>query len=116
MSTSNQRVYFALSGGEVKIGVATDPLRRIKAMQAARPDIKLLVDIPGGRKTERELHQRFREFHIAGKWFHYANEIAAFVNKGRHERLNPPRRRSIPRATKADVAREYGISLRTIDH
>jgi hypothetical protein len=84
------RVYFALAGGEVKIGVATNPLARIKGMQTARPGITLLVDIPGGRELERQLHHRFRKFRVAGEWFEYANEIQDFVNKRQYKRIEAP--------------------------
>jgi hypothetical protein len=75
------RVYFALSGTEVKIGVSANPLGRIKAMQTTRPDIKLLADIPGDHKTEADLHLRFQEFRIAGEWFRFTKEIEDFLKK-----------------------------------
>jgi hypothetical protein len=45
---SRQRVYFAVSGNEVKIGTSNNPNKRIKGMQIARPDLQLLASIPGG--------------------------------------------------------------------
>jgi hypothetical protein len=65
----------------VKIGVSANPSGRIKGMQTTRPDIKLLADIPGGRKTEAHLHERFHEFHIAGEWFRFGMEIQDFLEK-----------------------------------
>ena len=78
---TDQRVYFALSGTEVKIGISSNPRHRIGGMRSARPDIKLLADIPGDEKTEAYLHQRFEAFRIAGEWFHFTKEIADFVKK-----------------------------------
>jgi len=51
--SSEQRVYFALSGQEVKIDLAKDPNRRVAGMRSARPDIKLFGHIPGARGLER---------------------------------------------------------------
>ena len=58
---NSQRVYFALSGKEVKIGVAQDPFHRVAAMRTARPDVKLFGDVPGGREVETDLHHRFSQ-------------------------------------------------------
>jgi hypothetical protein len=116
------RVYFALSPSakEVKIGVSTNPPNRIKERQVARPDIELLVTISGGRKLERQLHQRFRKFHIAGEWFEYANEIQCFVREKRWEQPDPPplvsRSSKCARGvTKRELAQEQQVSVRTID-
>jgi hypothetical protein len=61
---AKQQVYLALSpsAGVVKIGVSIDPLGRTKDMRTARPDIQLLITLPGGRELEKRLHQRFRGF------------------------------------------------------
>jgi hypothetical protein len=89
---SKKVVYLVLSPSarQMKSGVSTNPPCRIKEMQTARPDIELLVTIPGGHKLERQLHQRFRKFHIAGEWFRYANEIQSFVNEVRYKRPETP--------------------------
>jgi hypothetical protein len=77
------RVYFALSGAEVKIGVAINPIDRIQAMRTVRPDIRLLGDMPGGPEREAQLHKRFEVFHIAGEWFRFTKELADFVKAER---------------------------------
>jgi hypothetical protein len=82
MKSENQfRVYFALSPSakEVKIGVSSNPPGRIKEMQVARPDIELLADIPGSKKTEAHLHHRFSQFRIAGEWFRFGDPIQNFL-------------------------------------
>jgi hypothetical protein len=45
----------------------TDPPGRAAAMRIARPDIRLLGDIPGDRETEKALQQRFSEDRIGGE-------------------------------------------------
>jgi hypothetical protein len=58
-SGKSARVYFASSGELVKIGVAFNPPHRVKSFRTARPDIKLLGHVAGGRKLEAQLHQQF---------------------------------------------------------
>jgi hypothetical protein len=41
------RVYFAIFGREVKIGLALDPAQRVAEMRTAKPDIKLLGSARG---------------------------------------------------------------------
>jgi len=50
------RVYFARSGNQVKIGSAFNPPRRVESFRTARPGIKLLGHVAGGRKLETQLH------------------------------------------------------------
>jgi hypothetical protein len=76
---NEQRVYFALSGREVKIGLAKNPPQRVAEMRVARPDIRLLGDIPGDRETERGLHQCFSEDQIAGEWFWFTTKVKAAI-------------------------------------
>jgi hypothetical protein len=80
-SPKQARVYFALSGAEVKIGVSINPLDRISTMRSARPDIRLLGDMEGGVELEAQLHRRFQAFRIVGEWFHFTKELANFVKK-----------------------------------
>ena len=70
-----QRVYFALAGSEVKIGITTNLGQRISLLRIAHPDIKLLGHIPGGRKIERQLLSRFSEDCIGSEWFRFTPEL-----------------------------------------
>jgi hypothetical protein len=76
-----QRIYFAASRLEVKIGLTTDPPRRVAAMRVVRPDIRLLGDIPGDRETEKALHARFSKDRIGGEWFHFTEEIKCAIDE-----------------------------------
>jgi hypothetical protein len=80
-ANSDKRVYFARSGRQVKIGIATNPRSRVQAMQTARPGIKLLGDISGGRRLEEQLHRRFSEFRITGEWFRLTEEIEQIIKE-----------------------------------
>jgi hypothetical protein len=76
-----QRVYFALAGSEVKIGITTDLGQRISLLRIAHPDIKLLGHIPGGRKIEKQLHNRFSEDCIGGEWFRFIPELQRTIEQ-----------------------------------
>jgi hypothetical protein len=76
-----QRVYFAVSGRKVKIGLAVSPARRVAVMRCARADIRLLGSIPGGREVERNLQQRFGANRIAGEWFRFTTELESVINE-----------------------------------
>lgn len=65
-------VYFIQVGdqGPVKIGRATDPERRIAALQTGSPeDLHLRDVIPGAAPLEAAMHQRFAPARIRGEWF-----------------------------------------------
>jgi hypothetical protein len=66
----------------VKIGVAEDPKSRVESFRIARPDIKLLGHIPGGREVESHLHQRFSHARIErSEWFEMTPEIELAINE-----------------------------------
>jgi hypothetical protein len=75
-----QRVYFALSGREVKIGLAKNPPQRIAEMRVARPDIRLLGDIPGDREAERKFQNYFPKERIGGEWFRLTRKVEGALN------------------------------------
>jgi hypothetical protein len=122
---SEQRIYFALSGDEIKIGVTRDPTQRVAAMRTARPDIKLFGDIPGDRYAEAALHRRFSQERISGEWFHFSSEIELAINEllsktngVRPEtakvHATPPRRPNARRATSASMVAQYEILVSII--
>ena len=82
-SNSNKpaRVYFASSGRLVKIGVAFNPPYRVKSFRAARPDIKLLGHVAGGRKLEAQLHQQFSKNCLEGEWFRLTPKLKGTIKR-----------------------------------
>lgn len=52
----------------VKIGIATDPMQRLKTLQTGQPmDLFLMWSVPGD--YEHALHVRFAEYRHRGEWF-----------------------------------------------
>ena len=65
-------IYFIQSAaqGPVKIGIANDPIKRMRDLQTGNPAVLHLRHVvPGDRDLEKELHHRFREARIRGEWF-----------------------------------------------
>ena len=77
-----RKVYFvqAVDGGPIKIGISFDPTSRLRSIQTGSHS-KLIVigTIPGGRRKERELHERFREFRLNGEWFRAESALLDFI-------------------------------------
>lgn len=73
-------VYFISDGEFVKIGVAREPMGRLKDLQVAnaRP-LTLLFVIDGSFAEETQLHARFADYHKLGDWFRMEGELATFI-------------------------------------
>lgn len=95
-------VYFAAAGDEVvKIGVASDPLVRLRELQSGNHlEIQLLATVKGGRVAERAYHERFARDHIRGEWFKRTPEIEAEIA-----------RLQVSPAIEADLQRLQGAGL-----
>jgi excisionase family DNA binding protein len=123
-----QRVYFAVSGREVKIGLAKDPNGRVADMRIARAGIRLFGAIRGNRKLEKDLHERFSQERISGEWFRFTPKIQIEINEllRGNDSVSPdqpdPFRRFAPQElgdryliTKDSIADRYSVSPRTIE-
>lgn len=81
-------IYFARSGGYVKIGWTSDLGRRMKAYP---PDTRLLATMPGTRKDERALHRKFAHLLTYGReWFPLAPQITEHIDRVVREHGEPP--------------------------
>ncbi len=73
-------VYFVRVGDRVKIGRATDPGARIRALQTAHPEaLSLVLAIPAHAALEAAIHARFAHLKTRGEWFRVAPDLVAFV-------------------------------------
>jgi hypothetical protein len=80
----DRKVYFAQAdcGGLIKIGFASDPVRRVKALQQHCPCLlRLLVVAPGGPRLEAELHRKFDRLRVRGEWFRPAPELLRLIEQ-----------------------------------
>ncbi len=87
-----QSVYFIADAyGHVKIGYATSVQDRFRDLQVAHAsELTILLDIPGGPKLEKELHQRFADHRVRGEWFALSSEILEYIADAKPEpRIDP---------------------------
>lgn len=81
-------IYFMLCGSFVKIGWATDPTGRKKALQTGNPyDIKILATMPGDQGYEKDLHRLFKSCHHRGEWFVYGHELTRFLTNLKNRKV-----------------------------
>ena len=75
-------VYFiqAISGGPIKIGVTTNIVRRVKALQTHEP-LRVLATVQGEEALERDLHKRFASYRKEGEWFEPAEELLEYIRE-----------------------------------
>lgn len=66
-----QQTYAIEAGtGEIKLGIALHPERRLRELSTGSPvELRLLGSIPAGRTVERLLHETFKEHRIRGEWY-----------------------------------------------
>lgn len=78
-----QHVYFirATVTGLVKIGCASDPAGRLKALQIGSAETLDLLAVwrDAGRDGEREMHELFASFRAHGEWFYPSEELDAAI-------------------------------------
>jgi hypothetical protein len=81
-------VYFIRSGtdGPIKIGKASDVMRRLSGLQSAHAEeLRLLATTRA--VTEDELHQRFAHLRMRGEWFRAEPELLAFIDSMRGQKM-----------------------------
>jgi len=76
-----QLVYFIASeAGPIKIGIANNPVGRLKTLQTSHHEkLHLLVTCAGGQPKEAAYHKLFAPHRLAGEWFARAPEIEAEI-------------------------------------
>lgn len=125
-------IYFIVCDAFVKIGHATDPLRRFHQMCIGNPyPMRLLGWTDGGAAEESAMHAKLIDFRHRGEWFHLTHGVLTFVEQQITERPTNGRlrkRRDTPTAfarhlraardaasmTQADVAAKSGIALASV--
>jgi hypothetical protein len=78
-----ERVYFIkdLVTGNIKIGKAINPAKRLKSLQTGNPNKLVIVTTQvGGEELENELHRRFANSRISGEWFYPTKELEDYIS------------------------------------
>ena len=58
-----------------KIGFSDAPQTREKSLQTAAPTLKIIAVADGTLKTEKELHLKYKEYHVILEWFAFDQSI-----------------------------------------
>lgn len=77
-------IYFiaAPDADVVKIGIAGDPKRRFRTIQACSPvRLELVLFVRGTIFDERHLHERFAAHRVHGEWFRYHSDILSLIER-----------------------------------
>jgi excisionase family DNA binding protein len=73
-------VYFMRrTDGLVKIGVTTDPERRLRALQNAGGPMDLVAWFEGDAGVEKALHDRFASTRVVGEWFSPSDALEELI-------------------------------------
>jgi len=74
-------VYFIASdAGPIKIGMATDPAKRLYALQTSHHDrLSILAVCDGGRAQEMAYHRKYARHRLSGEWFSRHPDILAEI-------------------------------------
>lgn len=81
-------IYFIknISNGQIKIGFADSPNKRLTDLQTGSSDrLVLIKSIEGDRAAEAELHKQFALHRLNGEWFTPADEIVQFI-RGKNDK------------------------------
>jgi hypothetical protein len=75
-------IYFVKCNEFVKIGITNNSAEgRLTILQVANPyKLTLLLTIQTTDQTlEKQLHQRFDQYHVRGEWFFLSREIQEYI-------------------------------------
>lgn len=92
-------VYFIRSGDFIKIGYATNVLKRAQSFACANPGgAELLGHIPvDSSLRERQYHDKFETLRERGEWFRADPELLSFIDKNCVRPVKSARRTREPR-------------------
>ena len=81
-------IYFIANNNCVKIGYTDVPNGRFSQLQTSSPDkLEMLLLLSGGRETETDLHNSFRDLRLSGEWFSLDGPIKKYIEDHReHDR------------------------------
>lgn len=69
-------IYFAASGGRIKIGITENVPRRLAYINThLEQPLTLIGTISGGRKAEKAIHDHLQDHRLNGEWFKDCDEV-----------------------------------------
>ncbi len=98
-------VYFVYINGTIKIGYATDLIKRMSAYKTHTPFIRVLGLINGNLEIESSIHKQFKHLNINNEFFKPEYELLKFISdidSGENIFFHLPTTREIERITLND--------------
>lgn len=84
-------IYFIQAGenGPIKIGYTEkSPYKRLNSLQVGNhEELTLIAIMPGGERSESELHKRFEYAHKRGEWFYPTLRLIRFINSPENKKV-----------------------------
>lgn len=75
---------------EIKIGYATDPIKRLMCLQTGTTDkLEILFTFKGGLSLETDLHAKLERYRISGEWFKNNCEVISNLKEAFNHSLTP---------------------------
>lgn len=77
-------IYVAENWDNLKVGVSSDPQRRVRNLRSISPELhelSLVKSWPGSFFEEKVLHIALRKFRLRGEWFYFCEESWAIINE-----------------------------------
>lgn len=79
-------VYFARTRKAIKIGYAKDVAKRVAALQVGNANkLRVVLELPGTERDERQIHWLFEEHRMRGEWFRPDPFVLASIDLMREE-------------------------------
>lgn len=74
-------IYYAVSGGEVKIGLTVNPAARIAKLKESRHDVELTAKEIGSEELLRRRRSEFANDHVCNGWFRITRKIQEHISR-----------------------------------
>lgn len=75
-------IYFLRRRNRVKIGFATNLVRRISELNTGSDEpLELLLALRAHPQAERKVHRRFAAYRCQGEWFRFEGELKAWIEE-----------------------------------
>ena len=79
-----QFVYFVQCDERIKIGIARNPIRRLRSLQTGNSTrFKILAIIADDADLERAIHTKFESTRVSGEWFRKTDELEEFIERAK---------------------------------
>lgn len=117
--TSNYVYYVATTESDVvKVGISSNPWSRIKELKiGSHEDFELLATLKTSEKSERKIHEFFKESRKGGEWFYRSEALNLLIENTKKKKIQDFETtinflKSLP-PDKFEILRSYDVVVRS---